>query len=280
MATAYKINGFTIGGKAVTQGMYLLTGTEYAPALAPRRAVIEVPGVHYAIPQWNDPLSQITVALKIRVTDTSPESMASRWNTLMGLLGMGTNLPVTLTRVRGTIEETADAQLVSMNTPDFSCPSNRADATIIFSIPGGAWRGVQSDVTFFNNSANILPNALASTVPIADALLLLKGPATAIQISDNNSNTTIFWGDGSSSVSSSQWLLIDPRYMRARLQTSEVWTFTTGTNVTGALEFRGNGPITFTSRGSGSFGNRTGTFSVNTSGGNNGVQVRSRYAVV
>ncbi|AXH66222.1 hypothetical protein SEA_SATIS_61 [Streptomyces phage Satis] len=280
MATAYKINGFTIGGKALTAGMYLLEGTEYAPALAPRRAVIEIPTVHYAIPQWNDPLSQITVSLKIRIVDVTPEGLASRWNTLMGLLGMGTNQPITLTRVRGTIEESADAQLVSMNTPDFSCPADRADATIIFNVPGGAWRGPQSDVTFFNSSSNTLANALASTVPIADALLLLKGPATALTVTDNTSATTVFWGDGSSSVSSVQWLLIDPRYMRARLQTSETWSFSTGTNVTGALEFRGNGPLTFTSRGSGSFGNRSGTFTVTTAGGNNGVQVRSKYAVV
>lgn len=280
MATAYKLNGFTIGGKAVTSGIYLLEGTEYAPALAPRRAVIEVPGAHYAIPQWNDPLSQITVALKLRVVDTSPENLASRWNTLMGLLGMGTNQPITLTRVRGTIQESADAQLVSMDSPDFSCPGNRVEATLIFNIPGGAWRGVQSDVTFFNSSTNTLANALSSTVPIADALLLLKGPATSLTVTDNTSNTSVFWGDGSSSVSSSQWLLIDPRYMRARLQTSETWSFSSGTNVTGALEFRGNGPLTFTSRGSGSFGNRSGTFTVTTVGGNNGVQVRSKYAVV
>ncbi len=280
MATAYRINGFTIGGNAVTSGMYLLEGTEYAPALAPRRAVIEPPGTHYAIPQWNDPLSQVTVALKIRIVDLTPEGLASRWNTLMGLLGMGTNQPVVLTRVRGTIEETADAQLVSMNTPDFSCPSDRADATIIFNVPGGAWRGVQSDVTYVNGSAHTLANALLSTVPIADSLLLLRGPATSFLLTDNTSVTSIFWGDGSSTVGSAQWLLIDPRYMRARLQSAEVWTFTTGTNVTGALEFRNNGPLTFTSRGSGSFGNRTGTFTVTTVGGNNGVQVRSRYAVI
>lgn len=280
MATAYKINGFTIGGKAVTTGMYLLDGTEYAPALAPRRAVIEAPGTHYSLPLWNDPLSQITVSLKIRIVDTTPEGLASRWNTLMGLLGMGTNQPVTLTRVRGSIQETADAQLVSMNTPDFSCPVNRADATIIFNIPGGAWRGTQTDQTFFNSTTNTLPNALASTVPIADALLLLTGPATSLTITDNTSSTTVFWGDGSSSVSANQWLLIDPRYMRARLQTSATWSLTSGTNVTGALEFRGNGPLTFTSRGSGSFGNRSGTFTVATVGGNNGVQVRSKYAVV
>ncbi|MCP9209715.1 hypothetical protein [Streptomyces cucumeris] len=280
MATAYKINGFTIGGKAVTSGMYLMEGTEYAPALAPRRAVIEVPGAHYAIPQWNDPLSQITVSLKIRVVDTSPEGLASRWDTLMGLLGMGINQQIVLTRIRGTIEESADAQLVSMNTPDFSCPANRTEATIIFNVPGGAWRGTQTDETFFNSSSNTLPNALASTVPIADSLLLLKGPATSFTITDNTSATTIFWGDGSSSVSSSQWLLIDPRYMRARIQSSETWSFSSGTNTTGALEFRGNGPLTFTSKGSGSFGNRTGTFTVTTAGGNNGVQVRSKYAVV
>lgn len=280
MATAYKINGFTIGGNAVTQGIYLLTGTEYAPALAPRRAVIEPPQVHYTIPQWNDPLAQITVALRIRIVDLTPEALASRWNILMGLLGMGTNQPITLTRVRGTVEETADAQLISMTTPDFSCPSNRADTTIIFGVPGGAWRGSETTVTFFNSSSNTLANALSSTVPIADSLLLLKGPATSFTLTDNTSVTTVFWGDGSSSVSSVQWLLIDPRYMRARLQTAEVWTFTTGTNVTGALEFRGNGPLTFTSRGSGTFGNRSGTFTVTTAGGNNGVQVRSRYAVV
>jgi hypothetical protein len=280
MSTAYKINGYTIGGKAVTQGIYLLAGTEYAPALAPRRAVIEVPNTHYAIPQWDDPMSQVTIALKVRLVDLTPENLASRWDTLMGLLGMGNNQPILLTRVRGTIEENAEAQLVSMNTPDFSCPTNRLDTTIIFNIPGGSWRGAQTDVTFFNSSSNVLANALASTLPIADSLLLLRGPATSLTVTDNTSQTTIFWGDGSSSVSSSQWLLIDPRYLRARLQSSEVWTFSTGTNVTGALEWRTNGPLTFTSRGAGSFGNRTGTFTVTTVGGNNGVQVRSRYAVV
>src|ERR1044072_1064105 len=103
MATAYKINGFTIGGKAITSGMYLLEGTEYAPALAPRRAVIQAPGWRYAIPQRNDPLSQITVSLKIRIVDLTPETLASRWNTLMGLLGMGTNQPITLTRDRKSV---------------------------------------------------------------------------------------------------------------------------------------------------------------------------------
>jgi hypothetical protein len=278
MATAYKINGFTIGGKAVTSGIYLMEGTEYAPSLAPRRAVLETPGTHYAIPQWNDPMSQITVALKVRVVDTTPEALASRWNTLMGLLGMGTNQPITLTRVRGTIEETADAQLLSMNSPDFSCPSNRADATIIFNIPGGAWRGAQTDVTFFNSATNVLPNALASTVPISDSLLLLKGPATAFTIIDNNSSTSMFFSG--TSVTSAQWLLIDCRFLRARLQTSASFDLTAGTNVTGGLEYRGNGPMTFTSRGSGSFGTRTGTFTVTTAGGNAGVQVRSKYAVV
>lgn len=279
MATAYAINGFTIGGKAVSSGMYLLEGTEYAPALAPRRAVIETAGTHYAIPQWNDPLSQVTVALKIRLTDVTPENLAFRWDTLMSLLGMGTNQPVTLTRVRGIIEEMADAQLVSMTTPDFSCPSNRLDTTIIFNVPGGSWRGPETFETYFNGTAS-LPNALASTVPIVDSLLLLKGPATSLTVTDNTSGTTIFWGDGSSTVSSAQWLLIDPRYMRARLHTSESWSLTTGTNVTGALEFRGNGPLTFTSRGAGAFGNRSGTFTVTTVGGNNGVQVRSKYAVI
>lgn len=279
MSTAYQINGYTIGGKAVTQGTYLLGGTEYAPALAPRRAVIEIPGAHYAIPQWNDPLSQITVSLKIRIVDLTPEAMASRWNVLMGLLGMGTNQPIVLTRMRGSISETADAQLLSMNTPDFSCPGGRLDATILFNVPGGSWRGPLTTATFFNG-ASTLPNAVASTVPIADPLLLLKGPATALTVTDNTSATTVFWGDGSSTVSSAQWLLIDPRYMRARIQTSESWSLTTGTNVTGALEFRGNGPLTFTSRGSGAFGNRTGTFTVTTAGGNNGVQVRTRYAVI
>jgi hypothetical protein len=278
VATAYKINGFTIGGRAVAQGMYLLEGTEYAPALAPRRAVVEPPSVHYSIPMWNDPLSQITVGMKIRVVDLTPEALASRWNTLMGLLGMGINQPITLTRVRGTIEETADAQLVSATTPDFSCPSNRADVTLLFNIPGGAWRGPSSDVNFFNGTTNVLPNALASSLPIADALLLLKGPATSFTIIDNTSSTSIFFSG--TSVTSTQYLLMDPRYMRARLHnTTPNWDFVLGTNVSGGLEYRGNGPLTFTSRGSGAFGTKSGNFTVTTAGGNAGVQVRSRYAV-
>jgi hypothetical protein len=109
-------------------------------------------------------------------------------------------------------------------------------------------------------------------------LLLLKGPATSLTVTDNNSTTAMFFSG--TSVTSAQWLLIDPRYMRARVQSSATWDPTLGTNVTGGLEFRGNGPLTFTSKGSGAFGNRTGTFTVTTVGGNAGVQVRSRYAVI
>jgi hypothetical protein len=280
VSTWYEINGYPIGGKAVDPGTYLLQGTEYAPALAPRRAVLEVPNTHYALPLWNDPLSQITVSLAIRVKGVDADDLQSRWMDLMALLGMGTNQPVTLTRHTGSFSYTADAQLVSMATPDFSCPRSRVDATIVFNIPGGAWRGPQVTTQYFNGT-HTLPAALASNLPIADPLLMVAGPVTTFQLTDNTSNTSIFWGDGNTTVASGKYLIIDPKYMRARVVDAMTnWNFSSGTNVTGALEFRGNGPLTFTARTSGEFAARQGTFTINHVGSNNGVWVRVREAVV
>lgn len=277
MATAYWINDFVIGGKAVTDGFYLLEGTEYAPALSPRRAVIEAPNTHYAIPQWDDPMSQITVSLKIRIASTSPENLTAKWNTLMGLLGMGSNQPVQLTRVRGTIKEYADAQLVSMNSPDFSCPRSRVDATIIFQIPGGAWRGPQTDVTFTKGTSLVLPNARLSTLPIADALILAAGPFNSITITDDQSNTTVFWYSGATAA---EYILIDPRFMRARRVTTRTFSLSSGSNASATLEYRNLGPLTFTSRRSGVNGTASGTFTIAQDGAGSSIEIRSRYAVV
>jgi hypothetical protein len=255
VSTRYGINGYVIGGNTVQEGLFLLEGTEYAPPLAPRRAVVEVPQAHYALPLWDDPLSQITLGLKVRVQGRTEWRLRENWELLTGLLGMGTNRPLALTRHRGDFVDAADGQLVSSDSPAFSCPQSRVDVQLVFNIPGGAWRSLQpTDQYFAPGSGQTVTAALFSTRPIVDALIRVPGPVGLLQLTDVLSGTGIEWSKGSLVVPAGGYLLIDVAAMHAAIVTEDTWDLTAGTPASGRLVFTGYGPLTLTSRGLGPSG--------------------------
>ena len=279
MSTQYGLNGFTIPGTTQTRGIWLLKETEYAPALAPRRAVVEIPATHYQIPKWDDPMSAITLGLKVRVQGDDANDLRGLWNSLTGAFGMGNNQPVELTRVRGTNTETADGQLVSTTSPDFFCSTNRADVQIIFNIPGGSWRGPYVEQGFAINNTTTSNVGLSTTAPIVDSLIRVPGPVGSITVRDVVSNTAVNWTKGSLTVPSGQYLLMDPYNLIAHIVTSPVWTFT-GTNVSSRMVFTDLGPFTITSRSGGSSLTVTSQVQIVSTETAGPVVIRARAAVV
>jgi hypothetical protein len=280
VSTQYGLNGYVIPGKTQTRGMWLLKETEYAPSLAPRRSVVEIPSTHYQIPKWDDPMSAITLGLKLRVQGDTPDDLRGLWNDLTGLLGMGTNQPIELTRIRDSHTESADGQLVSTTSPDFFCDSNRADVQIILNIPGGAWRGDYVEQGFAINNTTSSTVGLTTTAPIVDSLIRVPGPIGSVTIKDTVSSTSVNWTKaGSTVVPSGQYLLIDPYNMIAHIVTTPVWTFT-GTNVSGRLVFQDLGPFTITSRRSGPSLTVTSSVQITSTETAGPVVIRARAAVV
>lgn len=244
----YELNGYVIPGTTQERGMWLTSATEYAPALAPRRADLYIPQVHYAVPLWGDPMSAITLTLQVRIKGDDVDDLRGLWNDFIGLLWPGSTLPMTVKRHRGTYIDTAEAQLVSTSTPDFSCVTNRLDATAILNIPGGSWRGQYVEQTISVDGVQMTVGQ-ESSLPIADSLIRVQGSNTLItvEVTDANSGTGIHWGNGVNNVPAGKWLLIDPYNMRAVRKSSNDWDITSyEADFSGILTFLGVGPFTIT----------------------------------
>lgn len=281
MSVRYGLNGYILPSTTQTSGMWLLTETEYAPALSARRAVLELPQSHYSVPMWDDPLSEITLGMKIRVKGTSADNLRTQWNVLTGLLGMGSNQPVKLTRYRDATTETADGQLVSSTTPAYEHVRNVLDVQIVMNIPGGSWRSVStSDQSFAAGAGQSVTVANLSTRPITDALIRIPGPVGTVTITDNTSQTGISWTNASLSVPTGSYLLIDPSIMVAKIVSTDTWDITIGTPASARLVYTGYGPLTLTSRRTGVSATATSSLTVQLSGGSGPVVIRAKTAVV
>lgn len=252
MSTQYGIGDFIIPGRTQESGIWLLKGTEYAPALTPRRAVVEIPQVHYAVPLWGDPMSQITVGLTVRVQGTDEQNLRSWWNKLISVMELGSATPIRLSRHRGTTIEYADAQLLSSTSPDFFCSSNRLDAQFVFNIPGGAWRSdglILQDLPA-NTSDVASTVANLSTMPITDVEIRVPGPVGVVEVRDGITSTGVHWDNGSLAVPVGQYLYILPELMVAEISPDAFgWAPGNGTPASGRLVYTDNGPLVLKSRG-------------------------------
>lgn len=242
----YAINGFELHQPA--EGFELKDGTEYAPALNPRRVVVEVPGVHGQIPMFDDPISAITVVLTVRVHGADDDALRMRWNTLVSLLGMGTKQAVELTRHRDEHTDIAAAQLLSSTPPEFNAAGQWIQTVIVMNIPSGRW----SPEDFIEDSL-LIPGsdqesdiALASAMPVSDFLVRVQGPLSTITITDNISNTGISWG-GATVIPVGEFLIVDMIAMRAWQRSDSQWV-ASGTDRSATLVFIGSGPLTLVSR--------------------------------
>lgn len=258
MSFRYSINGFELSDKTLRRGIWLLDGTEYAPALAPRRLDVKVPGRHYQIPAYKDPMSEITVAMHVRMRGDTAADLAELWDIFTGLLWSGSDDGLTLKRWReGVTEESAVGQLLSRPAPDFHSNANILDTTVVFNIPGGCWRGpvMQDDFTGQGTWSSNL--AKASTMPINDVQILVTGPCTSFMLRDGITRTGVRWGGMGQTVPAGQYLLISTDVMRAGITSTPAWGSLL-TNASSSLIMVDEGPLVVASRWSGdSFGSVT-----------------------
>lgn len=249
-------------------GFRLMVGTEYAPPLSPRHAVVEVPGVHGALPLWDDPLSEIAVTLVCRVlAGDSPDVLRERWNTFINLLGTGTNQPIELSRVRGDHVDYADAQLLTTTAPVYDAAQRWIEITLVLNIPSGRWGGEVEEQTLSQSGASQTSEiGLNSSMPVSNSQIMVDGPLATITITDDVSNTGIEWG-GNVLVPASSYLFVDTRTMRAYIKDEPDWE-ASGTEASGTLAFIGHGPLTLTSKTTGA--GKESSISVTSSGGSDG----------
>jgi hypothetical protein len=278
VSLTYSINGFVLANTTQADGIFLVEGTEYAPTVSPRRATVEVPGFHYEIPQWHDPLTAITISMSLRCQARDAFTLRAYWNQLMGMLGQGTNRPVILERIRPDAIESAEAQLMSSSPPEFSHTTQRLDVQIIWNIPGGAWRGPFLDQGFPAGGGQSSMTAEQSTRPIADAFIRLPGPVGLVRVADDTSSTGIEWTRGSLVVPQGGFLLINVATLTATIVESDTWDPQGGTPASGRLVFTGYGPLTMTSRWAG--GVPVSALTVEFTESPGPLTIRSRSAVV
>lgn len=217
----YTLNGADLNDPDL--GFQLLTGTEYAPAVAPQNATILVPRYHGAVPNYTAPLAPILVTLVVRVLGPDTATLRENHNRLMALLGAGTRAPVAIARVRDDQVDTAEARLVSTTAPTFSAATRWIDVTIIMEIQRGYWNAPMQEVELSPSGSNqTFQPALDSSAPLAGMLIQVIGPVTNVNITDAVTGTGISWG--SQSVSDTQSLLIDTGTMQAWRRTGTPWT--------------------------------------------------------
>jgi hypothetical protein len=273
----YWINDYPLGSKTSRRGMWLLEATEYAPGLSPRRAVVEIPNIHYQVPMWGDPMSAATVAMRIRLRGTDPDDLRMLWDTLVGLLGTSQWGYTTLRRERNGIFQLAEAQLLSSESPEFRAATDTLDVVVVFNIPGGCWRSETETEETLANGGGISQIAAASTMPVQDILIQAQGPVTTLSVVDNISNTGIFWGGGTTVVPSGQYLLISTSTMQAWIKSGNDWTLS-GTASNATLTFLGRSVLVLGSRRSGPSATVTTSVSTTVTGGSGPVKLRARDA--
>lgn len=279
MSFYYKINGFQLGQQTARTGIWLLDSTEYAPALAPRRISVDIPGRHYQVPMWGDPMSAVTVTMKVRIRETTTPALRSSWELLTGLLGIGSNNPIELRRWRDGYEELAEAQLISTDSPSYLDVIDTLDVTLVFNIPGGCWKSVAFVEDTFAGAGTYTTSTLAngSTMPVIDVRILATGPLTTILVRDGVSRTGIAWGGGTQVVPSGQFLLIDPDSMRAYIQTTASYNLT-GTAAHSTLVFVDRAPLVVTSTRSGASATVSSSIVIERTGGAGQVKLRAQTA--
>ena len=279
MSFYYKINGFQLGQQTSGTGIWLLDSTEYAPALAPRRTTVEIPGRNYQVPMWGDPMSAVTVTMRVRLREATTPALRTSWEQLTGLLGIGSNTPIELRRWRDGYEESADAQLISTDSPSYLDIIDTLDVTLVFNIPGGAWRSTAFVEDVFAGAGTYTNSAIAngSTMPVVDVRILATGPLTTILVRDAVSRTGVLWGGGSQVVPSGQFLLIDPDSMRAYIQTTASYALS-GTAAHSTLVYVDRAPLYLSSTRSGASATVSSSIVIERTGGAGQVKLRAQTA--
>nr|DAL20812.1 MAG TPA_asm: tail protein [Caudoviricetes sp.] len=260
----YTIEGFNLHQPEL--GFQLLEGSSYAAEIAPRRVNLEVPGVHGEIPQWNDPLSSTNMTFNVRIRDQNPLGLRQKWQYLRSLMRTGGNNPVTVRRLEEDQVTSTQMQLLSMSEPDFYCAAGMITTTIMLHNPSGRWQSINASEQqlAIPGTDQVVTVAAASSGPITDALVRVRGPVSSVVVRDNTNDTGFQW-QLSPVISASQYLLVDCATYTAWRNTTDDWE-QRGSDVSSGLRTIGNGMLSLVSVPSFVVGNNSNSVTVSAAG--------------
>lgn len=238
MADRWSINGFdldTLGDDPFgVQNSRLLVETSWRPNVSARRAPLTLPGQHGSVDTGLPIYDEPTLTLKVGALANRDEVRLEQ--VVQALLTVLTQPTLAVTRLSGGVSMSATARLVTVDVGDHSV-GEFAALTAVLAIPGVFFSetATVSPVTSLAASVANVPIAhlAGSTAPVRAMVARVRGPLTGITISNPVSGTSITW---SGTVSSSQYLFIEPFRLLARLSTdpNSWWS---GTSATPGLSY-------------------------------------------
>lgn len=169
MTFTYRIDGVDLA--AVNGSTRLLGGTRFHTGASTSRALVRAPGRHGATPVGRVLFEEPTLALEVSVRGASQDALEANVRTVLALFSGDS---MTVTRVSGSLETTADARLVSVSDPEFWYGAGLSRFVIVLALPGVFWRSpyATSIQAVPGSSATVTVSSLAgSTAPVDDAVL-------------------------------------------------------------------------------------------------------------
>lgn len=220
----YTIQGFNLHQPQI--GFQLMEGSSYATAVAPRRVNLLVPNMHGEIPAWNDPLDSTQISLRVRIRDSDPAELERKWIYLRSLCMGGQNNPATLRRETEDHNAFAYVQLLTMSEPDFWCAAGMVDTVIILHNPSGRWENAvtpEDQMLSVPGAQQSVVAAMQSSAPITNALFRVRGPLSSITIRNPYNDTGFTW-TAETTLTTSQWVLVDVANYQAWVNYTASWS--------------------------------------------------------
>ncbi|MEQ4723765.1 hypothetical protein [Nonomuraea sp. B19D2] len=171
--------------------------------------------------------------------DGGAEQMETNLEALGALLGTRHRLMM-LKWATGSIIRVAGVTVEATSEPEYFAGAAMARLTAVVKVPGVYWRDeVDSTWTGTLPGAGQIVTPLAgSTGPIVDSVLRVTGPAVQPSLRDVATGGTVSYAG---TVQAGQHLLVDCGGLRAAIVTTDTWSLTGGTDVTGTINATGPG---------------------------------------
>lgn len=206
----------------------------WRPPVSVRANLLTLPGTHgtvnLGLPVFDEPQINFDLLLKGKQAELEAAQLE--------LVGLFTQPGLLVSRVAGGKQVSADARLVSI-TPGEMVADTYAKFQVTVALPGVFLRGAVATSTpaaVTNNMTYRVDILDGSTAPVGDGLIRVKGPITAIQITDKGSGTGLSWS-GSNPVPAGTYLFLNARTWRAWTSTNANAWGLGGTNVTAGLDY-------------------------------------------
>ena len=223
----------SVGGASVAVEHRLLRGSTWRPPVSARNAVVEVPGRHGSVVSGMASFEPPTVTLVGSLSAPSEHALEAALARLQGLLSRPAG--VTLTRTSGLVTATARARLMSWSQGDAiakgAAPA-RSDWTAVLTVPGVFFTEAPTASPAAPASGTVAFASLAGSSAPVSPVVRIKGPATAVTVTDPQSGTGWTW-TGSTLDLATEYLYLYPDFRAHITVSASAWAGASGLHTAG-----------------------------------------------